>query len=78
MFFGCEQILLLYQARVFSVCQSSINEYSIGFTCDRKRMLIDTRKPRKTCAEVVGRRTFRILTSSQHPATKVCKTATHT
>ena len=28
---------------------------------------MDTRKPRKTCAEVAGRRTFRILTSSQHP-----------
>ena len=27
-------------------------------------MLIDTEKPRKTCAEVAGRRTFRILTSS--------------
>jgi len=27
--------------------------------------LIDTGKPRKTCVEVAGRRTFRILTSSQ-------------
>ena len=27
--------------------------------------LIDTGKPRKTFAEVAGRRTFRILTSSQ-------------
>ena len=26
---------------------------------------IDTGKPRKTCVEVAGRRTFRILTSSQ-------------
>jgi len=27
--------------------------------------LIDTGKPRKTCVEVAGRRTFRIVTSSQ-------------
>ena len=27
--------------------------------------LVDTGKPRKTCVEVAGRRTFRILTSSQ-------------
>jgi hypothetical protein len=27
--------------------------------------LLDKGKPRKTCAEVAGRRTFRILTSSQ-------------
>jgi hypothetical protein len=27
--------------------------------------LLDTGKPRKTCAEVAGRRTIRILTSSQ-------------
>ena len=27
--------------------------------------LIGTGKPRKTCVEVAGRRTFRILTSSQ-------------
>jgi len=26
---------------------------------------IDTEKPRKTCVEVAGHRTFRILTSSQ-------------
>ena len=32
--------------------------------------LLDRRKPRKTCVEVAGRRTFRILTSSQHSATK--------
>ena len=30
-----------------------------------QHLLIDTGKPRKTCAEVAGRRTFRILTSSQ-------------
>jgi hypothetical protein len=28
-------------------------------------LLKDTGKPRKTCAELAGRRTFRILTSSQ-------------
>jgi hypothetical protein len=27
--------------------------------------LVDTGKPRKTCVEVAGRRTFRIITSSQ-------------
>jgi hypothetical protein len=27
--------------------------------------LVDTGKPRKTCVELAGRRTFRILTSSQ-------------
>jgi len=30
-----------------------------------QHLLIDTGKPRKTCVEVAGRRTFRILTSSQ-------------
>jgi hypothetical protein len=30
-----------------------------------QHLLIDTRKPKKTCVEVAGRRTFRILTSSQ-------------
>jgi len=28
-------------------------------------LLLDTGKPRKTCVELAGRRTFRILTSSQ-------------
>jgi hypothetical protein len=30
-----------------------------------EHLLIDTGKPRKTCVEVAGRRTFRIPTSSQ-------------
>jgi hypothetical protein len=30
-----------------------------------QHLLLDTGKPRKTCAEVAGRRTFRILTASQ-------------
>jgi len=30
-----------------------------------QRLLLDTGKPRKTCVEMAGRRTFRILTSSQ-------------
>ena len=30
-----------------------------------QHLLLDTGKPRKTCVEVAGRRTFRILTSSQ-------------
>jgi len=30
-----------------------------------QHLLIDTGKPRKTCVEVAGRRTFRILNSSQ-------------
>jgi len=29
-----------------------------------QHLLIDTGKPRKTCVEMAGRRTFRILTSS--------------
>jgi len=29
--------------------------------------LVDTGKPRKTCVEVVGHRTFQMLTSSQQP-----------
>ena len=29
-----------------------------------QNLLIDTRKPRKTCVEMAGRRTFRVLTSS--------------
>ena len=33
-----------------------------------QHLLIDTGKPRKTCVEVAGRRTFRILTSSQQPS----------
>ena len=30
-----------------------------------QHLLLGTRKPRKTCVEVAGRRTFRVLTSSQ-------------
>ena len=30
-----------------------------------QHLLIDTGKPRKTCVEMAGRRTFRVLTSSQ-------------
>ena len=30
-----------------------------------QHLLLGTGKPRKTCVEVAGRRTFRILTSSQ-------------
>jgi len=30
-----------------------------------QRSLLDTGKPRKTCVKMAGRRTFRILTSSQ-------------
>ena len=30
-----------------------------------QHLLIDTRKPRKTCVEVAGRRTFRIMASSK-------------
>jgi len=30
-----------------------------------QHLLIDTGKPRKICVEVAGRRTFRLLTSSQ-------------
>jgi len=36
--------------------------------------LLDTGKPRKTCAEVAGRRTFRILTSSRQSGNKTRKT----
>ena len=32
---------------------------------DLRICFLDTGKPRKTCVEVAGRRTFRILTSSQ-------------
>jgi hypothetical protein len=32
---------------------------------------VDTGKPRKTCVEVAGRRTFRILTSSQQSGNKL-------
>jgi len=31
-----------------------------------QRLLIDTGKPRKTCVEMDGSRTFRVLTTSQH------------
>jgi len=32
-----------------------------------QQLLIDTGNPRKTCADVAGRRTFQILPSSQQP-----------
>jgi len=49
------------------------NKFKSGGACSgnleswepSQQLLIDTRKPRKTCVEVAGRRTFRILTSSQ-------------
>jgi hypothetical protein len=33
--------------------------------------LLDTGKPRKTCVEVAGRRTYRILTSNQQSGIKI-------
>jgi hypothetical protein len=40
---------------------------------------LNTGKPRKTCAEVAGRRTFRILTSSQQPGNySIYDSSTHT
>jgi len=41
-------------------CSSDIETWE-----QSQHSLIDTRKPKKTCVEVAGRRTFRILTSSQ-------------
>jgi len=35
-----------------------------------QHLLLGTGKPRKTCVEVAGRRTFRILTSSQQSGIK--------
>ena len=42
-----------------------------------QHLLIDRGKPRKTCVEVAGRRTFRYWLIASSPASKV-KTATHT
>jgi hypothetical protein len=49
-----------------------ISTWSLGEPSQHS--LLDTGKPRKTCAEVAGRRTFRILTSGQHLATKAIYT----
>jgi len=43
-----------------------------------QHLLLGTRKPRKTCVEMAGRRTLRILTSSQQLASKVKKSNAHT
>ena len=40
----------------------------LGILEPTQHLLIDTGKPRKTCVEVAGRRTFRILTASQQSA----------
>ena len=42
-----------------------------------QHVLIDTGKPRKTCVEVAGRRTFRILTSNQQSGIKASSGKTH-
>ena len=42
-----------------------------------QHLLIDTGKPRKTFVEMAGRRTFRILTSSQQPGIYVKKQCPH-
>ena len=36
-----------------------------------QHLLVDTGKPRNTCVELAGRRTFRILTSSQQSGIEV-------
>jgi hypothetical protein len=42
------------------VCRSNLETWKPS-----QDLLIDRGKPRKTCVEVAGRRTFRILASSQ-------------
>jgi hypothetical protein len=42
-----------------------------------QHLLIDTGKPRKTCVEGAGRRTFRILTSSQQSGIQSRNSNTH-
>jgi len=43
-----------------------------------QHLLIDTGKPRETCVEVAGRRTFRMLTSSQQSGISSKNINTHT
>jgi len=40
-------------------------QYKLEYWEPSQHLLIDTGEPRKTCVEVAGHRTFRMLTSSQ-------------
>ena len=51
---------------------------AVEFWEPSERLLIGTGKPRKTCVEVAGRRTFRILTSSRQSDMLSKNSNTHT
>ena len=51
----------------FNTCSSNLETGEPS-----QHSLVDTGKPRKTCVEVAGRRTFQMLTSSQQTDMSVC------
>ena len=66
-YFTCKQNMKLVTTRFKS---GGLHEKHVAATWEcwepSQHLLIGTGKLRKTCVEVAGRRTFRILTSSQH------------
>ena len=60
---------LKWRGAAWEACSSNLE-----FWKPSQHSLIDTGKPSKTCAEMGGRRTFRILTFSQQSGTKLNRT----
>jgi len=64
-YFTCKQNMELFTNKFKS---GGLHEKHVVATWNvgnRLSICLDTGKPRKTCVEMAGRRTFRILTSSQ-------------
>jgi len=64
-YFTCKQNMKLVTTKfksggLWEACSGNLESWKPS-----QHLPINTGKPRKTCVEVVGRRTFRILTSSQ-------------
>ena len=56
---GCQPVAVVI-FHVYKICSGNLESWELS-----QHSLIHTGKPRKTCVEVAGRRTFRILTYSQ-------------
>ena len=73
-YFTCKQNMKLVTTKFKS---GGLHEKHVVATWNLREpsqhLLIDTRKPRKTCVDVAGRRTFRVLTSTSSSASKVKK-----
>jgi len=65
-YFTCKQNMKLVTTRFKSGGLHEKNVVATGNLGNHLSVCLYTGKPRKTCVEMAGRRTFRVLTSSQH------------